>query len=477
MSKENKSKSIKIKKNKRPKIGVLKPLEPINSMAAGIDIGSTSHFVAVPAECDQENVREFTSFTSDLHNLANWLKKCGVTTVAMESTGVYWIPLYELLESENFEVKLVDARKAKNVSGRKSDVLDCQWLQQLHSYGLLQGAFRPDKLICSLRAYNRQRAMLIAELAKQIQHMQKALSQMNLQLHNVISDITGTTGIKIIRSILDGIRDPEILAKYRDPHCKRSIDTIEKSLIGNYKDEHIFALKQAVELYDIYSQKISDCDIEIEKTLVIINQDGITQVNSQSNSESLTKKNCTTKRKSKNAPNFDLGDYLKNLIRVDLTNIPGVNITTALTIISEVGIDMSKWKNSKSFAAWLGLCPGTKISGGKVLSSATQKVKNRAAAALRIAASTLYRSQTALGAFLRRLKTRLGPMKAITATAHKLAIIIYNMIKNSVEFKDTGFDYYEQQYKERVIKNLKTRAKVLGFDIVAIEQASNTAVI
>lgn len=236
-------------------------LEHINRMAAGIDIGSASHYVAIPQGCDEECVREFKSFTPDLLALAEWLKKCRIETVAMESTGVYWIPLYELLESKGFEVKLVDARHVKNVSGRKTDVLDCQWIQQLHTYGLLNGAFRPAEKICELRAYVRQRAMLIEQASHHIQHMQKAMSQMNLQLHNVLSDITGETGMKIIRAIVNGERDPNVLASYRNERCKNSIEVIEKSLMGYYRAEHIFALTQALELYDIYKEKIVVCDI------------------------------------------------------------------------------------------------------------------------------------------------------------------------------------------------------------------------
>ncbi len=432
-------------------------------MAAGIDVGSTAHFVAVPEGCDENNVREFSSFTTDLYALADWLMQCKIETIAMESTGVFWNQLFELLESKGFDVKLVDARNVKNVSGRKTDVLDCQWLQQLHTYGLLNGAFRPEELVCSLRVYIRQKSMLTKEASTHIQHMQKALSQMNLQLHNVIRDITGDTGMKIIRDILAGQRDPKILAQHRDPRCKNPIEIIEKSLCGNYKEEHIFSLKQAVELYDFYCNKMSACDVEIEKILSKFEQ------KKEISEDHLKNHDLKKQANSKNALLFNVQAHLERITGIDLTEIPGINTIIALTIISEIGIDMSRWRNSKHFASWLGLCPGNKVSGGKRLGgAASKKTSNRAAAALRIAANSLYRSTSSLGAFLRRLKSRLGPMKAITATAHKIAVIIYNMLKNGVGYIETGADYYEQQYKDRTIKNLKNRAKSLGFELIAV---------
>jgi transposase len=441
-----------------------KHLEHINKMAAGIDIGSKSHFVAVPEGCAEVCVREFASFTGDLCELANWLKSCKIETVAMESTGVYWIPLYELLESSGFEVKLVDARHVKNVSGRKTDVLDCQWLQQLHTYGLLNGAFRPQEQVCVLRAYLRQRSMLIQEAANHIQHMQKALSQMNLQLTNVISDITGDTGMKIIRAIIAGERDAKILATYRDWRCKSSLEVIEKSLTGNYREEHVFALMQAVELYDVYREKIVVCDQKIEQQLSIFN-DSIVKGSklSEQNEDAVKKKK---KSRCKNSLSFDVQSHLIRITGVDLTEIPGIETSSALKIISEIGFDLSRWKSSKQFASWLGLCPGTKVSGGKRLGGKSKRTANYVASTLRIVANALHRSNTALGAFLRRLKSRIGAPKAITATAHKLAVIIYMMLKNRIAYKDIGQDYYEKQYQERMIKNLSFRAKMLGFELV-----------
>ena len=463
MSKDTKKHGYKSIKKRRKK-GLPRHLEHINKMAAGIDIGSCSHFVAVPEGCSDKSVREFKSFTSDLYALADWLTQCGIETVAMESTGVYWIPLYELLESKGFEVFLVDARHVKNVSGRKTDVLDCQWLQQLHTYGLLKAAFRPNEQICKLRVYSRQRSMLVKQASVHIQHMQKALSQMNIQLHNVLSDITGDTGKRIIQAIVNGERCPKKLASFRDRRCKSSLEIIEKSLTGCYRDEHIFSLTQAVELYEIYQQKIKVCDDKIEKQLFGFN--ATVEVSEELLNERTVKRKG--KGKSKNAPSFNLKAHLIRLTGVDLTAIPGIEATSALKIISEVGLDLKQWKNSKHFASWLGLCPGNKVSGGKRLGGKSKRSANYAASTLRMAASTLHRSKSALGAFFRRLKARLGAPKATTAAAHKLATIIYKMIIDGKEYNEIGQEYYEQQYRSRVIKNLSFRAKTLGFELTEI---------
>ena len=437
------TKELSTKKSKR----VPKHLEHINLLAAGIDIGATSHFVAVPEGVSEITVREFRTFTSDLYALADWLKQCGIQTIAMESTGVYWIPVFEILEEKGFEVKLVDARQVKNVSGRKTDVLDCQWIQQLHTYGLLNGAFRPTDQICELRSYIRQRSMLIQSASRYIQQMQKALTQMNVQLHHVIADITGDTGMKIIRAIDKGERDPAILAEHRDRRCKSSIDDIKAALTGNYRTEHLFSLKQSLELYDYFQEKIQACDDEIAKTMAKFS------TNPNVGDTPIDQLNPSKKQVSKNSPSFNLGAELHRLTGVDLLAVPGINHVSALQIIGEIGLDMTQWKSAKQFASWLGLCPGNKVSGGKRLSGKTKPSNNRAAAALRMAAFTLYRSQTSLGAYLRRLKSQKGPMKAITATAHKLAKIIYNMLRDGVEYKEAGQTYYEEQYRGRVLRN------------------------
>jgi len=450
------TKELSTKKSKR----VPKHLEHINLLAAGIDMGATSHFVAVPEGVSEITVREFRTFTSDLYALADWLRQCGIQTIAMESTGVYWVPVFEILEEKGFEVKLVDARQVKNVSGRKTDVLDCQWIQQLHTYGLLNGAFRPTDQICELRSYIRQRSMLIQSASRYIQQMQKALTQMNVQLHHVIADITGDTGMKIIRAIDKGERDPAILAEHRDRRCKSSIDDIKAALTGNYRTEHLFSLKQSLELYDYFQEKIQACDDEIAKTMAKFS------TNPNVGDTPIDQLNPSKKQVSKNSPSFNLGAELHRLTGVDLLAVPGINHVSALQIIGEISLDMTQWKSAKQFASWLGLCPGNKVSGGKRLSGKTKPSNNRAAAALRMAAFTLYRSQTSLGAYLRRLKSQKGPMKAITATAHKLAKIIYNMLRDGVEYKEAGQTYYEEQYRGRVLRNLRKKAAELGFNLV-----------
>jgi len=432
-------------------------LQHINLNAAGIDVGSERHMVAVPEARDDVSVREFGTFTTDLEALAAWLKKCGVTTVALESTGVYWIPLFEVLDRHGFEVKLVDARHVKNVSGRKSDVLDCQWLQQLHTYGLLAGAFRPPDEICVLRSYLRQKEMLTQAASMHIQHMQKALQQMNLLLHNVVSDITGVTGMKIIKAILAGERDPHVLARNRHGLCKNSPSTIAKSLVGNYRAEHLFALQQAVDLFEIYQAKIVDCDTAIIKQLE--KQPNV----SDDEPPSADKETQACNRVRGGA---DIRDLLYQKSGVDLFAIPGLAADTLLTLASEVGFDMTPWKTEKHFASWLGVCPGTKRSGGKVLDSKTKRNPNRAAQAFRMAASSLYRSSTALGAFYRRVKMRTGGQQAVTATAHKIARIYYAMLTKGASYIELGQQAYEQRYKQRRIDHLKTQAKSLGFQLV-----------
>lgn len=423
----------------------------LNVSAAGIDIGSRSHFVAIPEGIDEPSVREFSTFTDDLERLSDWLVACGITTVAMESTGIYWIPVFEILESRGLEVKLVNARHVKNVPGRKSDVLDCQWLQQLHTYGLLRGAFRPAEQVCALRAYVRQRSTLVDSAASHIQHMQKALAQMNVLLHNVVSDITGVTGMRIITAILAGERNPHKLAAFRDPRCKNSQETIARSLCGNYRQEHLFSLKQAVELYEFYQAKIAECERQILEQLRQF--DAV----------------AADPDRPAGTPPATLAEALQRMSGVDLARIPGIDTDTALKIIAEIGIDMSRWKSEKEFASWLGLCPGSKISGGKVLSSASKKVANRVAVALRMAAYALLRSQSALGAYIRRMRARLGAPKAITATAHKLARLVYSLLKHGTAYVDAGQDTYEERYRSRVLQNLKRKALELGFEMVAIQ--------
>jgi len=422
--------------------------------AAGIDIGSAAHYVAVPPDRADEPVREFSSFTTDLQRLADWLTACGVDTVAMESTGVYWIPLYELLDARGFTVLLVNARHVKNVPGRKSDVLDCQWLQQLLSFGLLRGAFRPQDQVCALRALTRQRAMLLRSQGRSVQHLQKALTQMNIQLANVISDVVGETGQKILRAIVAGERDGQALAALRNGRIRASGEEIAQSLQGTWRHEHLFALKQALAAFDFTATQIAECDAEIEQQLMTL------QIRDD------TPPPGKKRSRARNAPKFDLRTQLFQLCGVDLTRIDGIDVTTALTVLSEVGPDLSAFPTVKHFTSWLGLCPGTKITGGKVLSGKTRRNANRAAQALRLAAAALRSSQSALGAYFRRLCSRMDKPKAVTAAAHKLARLIYTLLTKGEQYTDQGQNYYEQRYRERVIRQLTKRAEQFGLALV-----------
>ena len=435
------------------------PLSVIHPHAAGIDVGATEHWAAVPGG-DPAPVRRFGACTADLEQLADWLAGCQVTTVVLESTGVFWIPLFELLESRGFEVRLVDARQMRRIPGRpKSDVHDAQWLQRLHTYGLLAGAFRPDEPVCVLRSYLRQRAMLVTYAAQHIQHMQKALTQMNVKLQHVVSDITGVTGLAIIRALVAGQRDPTELAKLRDDRCGHSAADIARALYGTWRAEHLFALKQALELYDFYHRQMATCDRQIEQQLQ--------QFADKSGGQPLPPK-ARRRRRGGNRPGFDPRGALYRMAGVDLTVIEGIEESTALVVLSEIGTDMSRWPSAKHFGSWLGLCPNHRISGGKVLSRRTKPCANRAAAALRLAAQALHRSQSALGAFLRRLKARVGAPKAITATAHKLARLVYSLLKHGTAYVTQGMKEYERRYRERVVRSLSRRAKELGYALVEL---------
>ena len=433
-------------------------LSTINPAAAGLDVGSTSHVVAVPPDRDERPVRTFRTFSGDLHQLADWLSEVGITTVAMESTGIYWIPVFEILEARGFEVLLVNARDVKNVPGRKTDVNDAQWLQQLHQYGLLRGSFRPRDAVVRLRAYLRHRERMVDYAASHVQHMQKALMQMNVQLHHVVTDITGVTGMHIIRAIVAGNHAPERLAESRDVRCAASEETIRQALTGNFRPEHVFALRQALELYDFHQAKIAECDVEIEAVLRALNEERVAP------DEPLP---SVRHAKGRNEPNFDARPALYTLLGADLTQIHGFGPYTVLRLVSECGDDMRKWPTAKHFTSWLSLAPGNKISGGRLLSSKTRRSSNRAAALLRIAAVNIGKTQTALGAFYRRLAARVGKAKAVTATARKLAILFYNALRFGMTYADPGTSYYEKRYRQRVIHNLHRRAKSLGFTLVA----------
>lgn len=436
-----------------------KPFAIIHPNAAGIDVGSEEHWVAVPEDRDEQPVRSFKCFTADLNAMADWLKKCHIQTAVMESTGVYWIPLYQILEKQGFEVKLVNARHVKNVPGRKTDVSDCQWLQRLHTYGLLSGSFRPEDSICVLRSFWRHRDNLIRYASSHVQQMQKALIEMNIQLHKVMSDLTGLTGMRIIRAILAGERDPIKLAQMRDPRIKSSAEQIAKALYGDYRQEHLFALRQAVELYDVYHQKIEACDQQIERHL--------TQLNPKIDLETdpLPESTKRNRKPKGNAPRFDLRTHLYRISGVDFTQIDGLDAVSVHTILSEVGLNPTAFQTEKHFCSWLGLSPNNRITGGRIKSSKTKKIVNRAAAAFRMAAQSLTHSLSALGGYYRRMRARIGAPEAITATAHKLARIFYHLWKNGGIYHDPGPLYYEQKYKERVINNMIRKAKQLGFQI------------
>jgi transposase len=432
-------------------------LSTINEHAAGLDVGSTFHVVAVRGDQDEEPVRTFRSFSGDLHKMADWLTIVGIKTVAMESTGVYWIPVFEILEARGFEVLLVNARNVKNVPGRKTDVNDAQWLQQLHQYGLLRGSFHPRAGVAQLRTYLRLRERMVEYAAAHVQHMQKAFMQMNVQLHHVVSDITGATGLRIVRAIVAGTHAPEQLATYRDVRCAASEETIREALTGNYRPEHVFALKQALELWDFHQTKVAECDIEIEAVLKSLNE---------THADPEKPIPAVRHAKARNEPKFDVRSALYTLLGADLSQIHGLGPYTVLRLVAECGDDMKKWPTAKHFTSWLTLAPGNKISGGRVLSSKTRRSSNRAAALLRIAAVNIGKTQTALGAFYRRLSARTGKAKAVTATARKLAVLFYRALRFGLAYADPGAGYYEERYKRRVIENLQRRARGLGFTLV-----------
>ena len=442
-------------------------LSPVHPAAAAIDIGATIHVAAVGPDRDKEPVRTFQTFTDDLHRLADWFTACGIKTIVMESTGVYWIPVYEILEQRGFEVLVVNARDAKHVPGRKTDVSDAQWLQRLHEYGLLRASFRPQAEMAGLRAYLRQRERLLDYAAAHIQHMQKALTQMNLQLHHVISDITGVTGMQIIRAIVAGERDPDVLASYRDRRCHASAETVRQALVGNDREEHIFALTQALELYEVYQTKVLACDEKIEAILKRLKQSAAPPINELPVARHRTRQ--------PNAPAFEVRDALHAILGVDLTQIHGLGPYLALKLVGECGANLAAWPSAKHFTSWLALAPHNKISGGKVLSSRTRRTSNRAASLLRLAAIAVGRTDTALGAFYRRLSARVGKAKAITATARKIAVLFYNSLRHGMAYADPGAGYYEDRYRQRVLSNLQRRAKSLGFVLQQAESGGAQA--
>jgi transposase len=409
----------RINKNRKVALPVL------NLDASGIDIGATEIYVAVPADRDPESVRMFATFTQDLNQLADWLQQCKIRTVAMESTGVYWIPLMQILESRGMEVYLVNAKHVKNVPGRRTDVSDCQWLQYLHSVGLLRASFRPAQNVCAIRSLLRHRDSLVEMATCHVQHIQKALDQMNLQLHHVISDITGTTGLAIIDAILEGKRDVWVLAALRDPRIRASHETIAKSLVGDYRREHLFTLRQSVDLYREYQERIAACEEEMQVLMKDLDTKADPAAGLPAAKDSVKKCKVMLPVKA-----MALREEAYRILGVDLTTIPGISVLHVQTILAELGGDISKFRSAGAFSSWMGLCPDNDISGGKVLWRGTRKVKNRIAITLRMAAQSLQKSESALGDFYRRMRAKLGAPKAITAAAHKLARVVFHPAEN-----------------------------------------------
>jgi transposase len=448
------------KKRQQKKRKSVKMLHQIQPDAAGIDVGATEIYVAVPDGRTSEPVRCFGTFTRDLHEVAQWLQSCNIKSVVMESTGVYWIPILQILESYDFEVLLVNARHVKNVPGRKTDVQDCQWLQYLHSVGLLRGSYRPSQDVCAIRSLLRHRESMVKISSTHVQHMQKALTQMNLQIHNVISDITGLTGQAIVDAILAGERNPKKLALLKHGRIKASKSVIEKSLEGNYLPEHLFTLRQALQSYRHYRQMIIACDQEIEAYLT----DFEARIDPDENPPP-TPRVKGTKPKG-NEPDFDLRSHLYRLFGTDLTQVDGINVLTAQSLFAEIGPNLSKFPSVHHFCSWLGLCPNNKISGGRILAAKTRPGSNRAAQSLRLAAHALWRSQSYLGHYYRRMRARHGAPKAITATAHKLARIVFHLINTGKAYDESVFAMQENLHKQRMERNLKKQAKRLGFQLV-----------
>jgi transposase len=445
----------RVNKNKKVVLPVLNP------DAAGIDIGATEIYVAVAADRDTETVRMFATFTQDLNELADWLQQCRIRTVAMESTGVYWIPLMQILETRGLEVYLVNAKHVKNVPGRRTDVSDCQWLQYLHSVGLLRASFRPTQDICAIRSLLRHRASLVDMASCHVQHMQKALDQMNLQLHHVISDITGTTGLAILDAILEGNRDIHALAALRDPRIGASHETIAKSLVGDYRREHLFTLDQSIALYREYQRQIAACEKEMQVLMKSLESKADPTATLPAAKDSVKKCKVMPPARA-----MALREEAYRILGVDLTTIPGISVLHVQCILAELGGDVSKFRSAGAFSSWMGLCPDNDISGGKILWSGTRKVKNRIAVTLRMAAQSLQQSESALGVFYRRMRSKLGAPKAITAAAHKLARIVYHMLATRQPYDESVFAKAEQKHLQRMENRLRTQAQALGYTLL-----------
>jgi len=464
--------------------GGVEGMEIVNPHAGGIDCGAQEHYVAVPpqsVEPGEPVIRCFSAFTEGLDALVEWLKACGVTTVAIESTGVYWIALCQKLEAAGIEVFLVNAQHVRHVPGRKTDVKDCQWLQRLHSFGLLSASFRPEDMICRLRSLQRHRLNLVWTAGAEIQHMQKALQQMNLHLHHVVSDITGLSGLRIIEAILAGQRDAVQLTKLRDYRVNKStVAQMQAALVGDYRPEHLFVLGQSLQAYRFYQARIQECDAEIERHLQQLAQrfesssalgaklsppEALNEADAPSQNPQPAKRKVKRKPQA-NEPKIDLADYLRRICGVDLTQVIGLNVLSVLLIVSEIGVDMSKWRSAKAFSAWLGLCPRNKISGRKVLDTRTCKVISRVATTLRLAAQSVGRTNTALGIFYRRKKAHLGPAKATTATARKLACLVYHLLKYKEQYREPDPATYQLKVQKTILAKIQKQAAALGYKLL-----------
>jgi transposase len=435
--------------------------------AAGIDIGAREIFAAVHHDPDNQPVRRFGTFTEDLQQMADWMERCGVTTVAMESTGVYWIPLFEILERRGLQPCVVNARHMKNVPGRRTDWHECQWIQFLHSVGLLRAAFRPEDQVCAVRAIVRHRQQLVEMAAQHVQHMHKSLTQMNVQIHHVISDITGTTGLAILDAILAGERNPAELARLRDPRVKATREILEKSLLGNWRDEHLFTLGQSLELYRSYLSQIAAAGQKIENLLGEFTPRVDPEQKPLPADAKKNRSDVKRRRKAGQCNNFDLRTEGYKLFGVDVTQIPGLE-SNILSLFSEVGRDLSRWPTAAHFVSWLALCPDNDISGGRVLWRGMRKANNRAGQIFRMAAQSLHRSQTPMGGYLRRLKAKLGPAGAITATARKIAILFYTLVRRQVEFDNALWQATDAERQQRLERKLHSQARRLGYELVPL---------
>lgn len=436
-------------------------LPQINLHAAGIDLGASDHWVCVPPGSVPSNVRSFPTHTPGLERLADWLIECRVTTVAMEATGVYWIPVFQVLETRGLEVKLVNARQIKNVDGRKTDILDCQWIQQLHTFGLLRGSFRPQDEICVLRSYMRQREDLVQGRSAQVLLMQKALDQMNVLLHRAVSDITGLSGLSIVQAILAGERDPQKLASLVHWRVRKTTAQIAQYLQGDFRPEHLFVLQQALELYQVFSEKIRACEERMTQYLASL----------ETKAGAAPPLPASTKTRSASSQNEQEKQLrrgeLYRLLGVDLTAIEGIGPLHAQVILSEIGRNVAAWRSEKQFTSWLGLCPDNRITGGRVISVRNKRVKNRVATALRMAASSLERKRSGLGAYYRRMKGKLGPAAGLKATAHKLARLVYRMLKYGETYVAVGQAEYEARVWAKQLKSLRKKAAHLGYELVS----------